>query len=112
MGRSVNRAGDVDHDTYDDLIVGSYSFDNNNNNGAAFLVYGPLTGSYTMTGSTCTTTGIACWYDTNTRFLGAEVLGAGDMDADNYDDLIFTAAGYKNGGTVIGAIYPIFGTGQ
>lgn len=99
FGADVDGAGDVNGDGYDDVIVGAYYY--SYLTGRAYVYHGSATGVSTtpksvMTGAT---------YDR----LGYDVAGAGDIDADGYDDVVVGLPGY---GTEIeaGAAYVYFGS--
>jgi hypothetical protein len=97
FGISVSGAGDVNGDTYDDLIVGAYWHDGpgGSNAGRAY-VYSGLTGGllWTFDGEAASD-----WF-------GVSVSGAGDINGDNYDDLIVGAPGYDGpGGNGAGKAY-------
>ncbi len=83
FGTSVSRAGDVNGDGYDDVIVGASSYSSYTGRAYVYL------GSSTVVSSTVSTqlTGTAASY------FGASVSGAGDIDADGYDDVIVGAYG-------------------
>jgi hypothetical protein len=104
---------DVDRDGRDDWLVGAQGADSGGtNNGAVALIYGGTSGSYTLSTLAATTSG-AVWYGSNGALLGGQVLGAGDLDADNYDDFLFSGVGVKNGSNkAIGATYVLYGTGE
>ncbi len=90
-GWSVAGAGDVDGDGYDDIVVGAPS----TTNGHAFVFHGSPSGVSAL--PTTTLYGSA----SGDRF-GESVAGAGDVDADGYDDVIVGApyAGGLDKGTV------------
>lgn len=86
FGASVSGAGDVNNDTYDDVIVGAYNY--NSITGRAYIFYGGATmnnvADVTMTGE-----------GTGNNF-GASVSSAGDVNNDGYDDVIVGAFGYNS----------------
>jgi hypothetical protein len=92
FGYSVFRAGDVNGDGYDDVIVGAPYFDSAalSNSGAAYVYHGSASGvsssaSRTLTGSAAT------------DYFGYSVSSAGDVNDDGYDDVIIGAWGYNRG---------------
>ncbi len=98
MGTSVAAAGDVDHDGYDDILVGSYAFPVGSigNAGRADLFLG---------GSALSTTPTLSWFGTGADRLGTAVTGVGDMDGDGYPDVAFSAPYDDEGGTARGRIW-------
>ena len=104
FGVSVSGAGDVDHDGYDDVIVGAQGYTNGEVlEGAAYVFYGSSSGPIT------TTLWVAEGNQTNALF-GASVSGAGDVNGDTYDDVIVGAPQYDNGETNEGAAFVFFGS--
>jgi hypothetical protein len=101
-GTSVAGAGDVDADGHDDLLVGSPNNDAGGTGaGAAYLVRGPVTGSFDLRRADVKLVGqpragAGYWYG---------VAGAGDLDADGLADVLVGAPG--NGG----AAYILYGSG-
>lgn len=86
-GYSVAGAGDVNNDTYDDIVVGSYGY--TSSKGRAYVYHGSSTGI----GSTAITTITGA---TANDQLGFSVASAGDVNADNYADIIVGAPGYSS----------------
>jgi MYXO-CTERM domain-containing protein len=97
FGRSVDGAGDVNGDGYDDLVIGSEGW--NYSYGRVYVWYG-------------SSTGLAATADriiegTSSNYLGYAVAGAGDVNHDGYDDVIAGAWGYA---THTGAAYVYHGS--
>jgi hypothetical protein len=89
LGYSVSRAGDVDADGYDDIIVGAYAYDTASvtNAGRAYVFHGSAAGIESVATTTLTGT-------TTNEYLGYAVANAGDVDGDGYDDVIVGAYRY------------------
>ncbi len=85
-GWSLADVGDVDGNGQVDVLIGAPHVDESA--GAAYLVTGAVTGTMDLS-------------DADTRFVGAaardragvSIAGAGDVDADGYDDVIIGATG-------------------
>jgi hypothetical protein len=85
FGWAVAGAGDIDGDGYDDVLVGADRFDNLT--GRAYVYPGgphglSATALLTLTG------------EGPDNFFGHSVAGAGDVNADGYDDFLVGAYGY------------------
>jgi len=130
-GFSVDSAGDVNGDGFDDLIVGAYGADAAGNAknlaGAAYVVFGKAGGfaaSIDLAAVARGNGGFAIQGENADNWAGRSVAGAGDLDGDGFDDLIVGA--YKAdgpfpgsrvggayvvlGGAFIGAAAPTLGT--
>ena len=111
-GRSVSNAGDVNGDSFADMIVGAYSASPNGlGSGSSYVIFGQAVGfSVTMDLSSLDGNngfrldGIA----TNDR-LGISVSNAGDVNGDGFGDVIIGAVGADPNGSSSGSSYVVFG---
>ncbi|RPI80264.1 MAG: hypothetical protein EHM41_23065 [Chloroflexi bacterium] len=105
-GSSVASAGDVNFDGNDDVIVGAYDYKNGEFKvGAAYVYYGSK--GEGLREDTYD------WFFENTvkdSWFGYSVASAGDVNGDNYDDIIVGAPSYdifENAN--VGAVYIFYG---
>ncbi|MDP2314463.1 MAG: putative metal-binding motif-containing protein [Pseudomonadota bacterium] len=114
VGAGVSRAGDVDADGREDLLVGiSGDTVSASTYGATALFYGGASGSYFPSLATVPD-GYAMWNaeatTTGSGGSGGAVAPAGDMDGDGFDDFLFANMTY--GTTRVGRVYLVGGTGE
>jgi hypothetical protein len=104
FGISVGRAGDVNGDGFDDVIVGAWFYDNGQNDeGRAFVYHGSasglsLTPAWTAEG------------DQANANLGYSVGTARDVNGDGFDDVIVGARSYDNDQTDEGRAFVYHGS--
>ncbi|MFT5682823.1 MAG: hypothetical protein ACI8RZ_003747 [Myxococcota bacterium] len=104
-GYSVAGGGDIDGDGSGDLIIGAYQEDSGGTNaGAAYIVFGGVTGSLSLDDADAILTGAA-----DNDSAGFSVAGPGDVNNDDYDDIMVGAYQEDSGGTNAGAAYIVFG---
>lgn len=104
FGISVACAGDVNNDTFDDVVVGAHEYDNGQpEEGVVFGYYGSETGlSHSADWIMQVNQG-----DAN---FGISVSGAGDFNGDGYDDVIIGAPYFEDGVLNEGAAFMYLGS--
>jgi hypothetical protein len=109
FGTSVDTAGDVNGDGYDDIIIGADYYDNPGpapvtDGGKIFVYYGSASGLSTTADWTAES-------DQVQSYFGWEVSTAGDVNNDGYDDIIVGAIGYDSMAVAdVGAAYVYYGS--
>src|SRR5262245_28207026 len=110
MGTSVATAGDVNNDGYSDVLIGARFFDNGETNeGAAFLFLGSQTFASDPQGTPSNADWIAESNQTNGQ-AGLSVSTAGDVNGDDYDDVLIDVRKYDDGETDEGAVFLFLGS--
>ena len=84
-GSDVDTAGDVNADGHDDILIGARIGEPEDDN-MAYLVLGPVEGSMNLADAEVRFEGNTDW--DNRYAKGGIVAGAGDVDADGYDDIL------------------------
>ena len=104
-GASVATAGDVDRDGYSDILIGIPYYDNTGSDqGAVFLYFGSYYGVHYLPDW------IALGISAYDKF-GSAVATAGDVNGDDYSDVIIGAPGVWNaGGSNGGEVYVYYGS--
>ena len=110
-GHSVNTAGDVNGDGYSDLAIGAWSYPQNNQAGATYVVFGQpnINGSGLSLSKFNGTDGFKFQGENLLDQSGFAVGSVGDFNGDGVDDLYSSASSYPNGDGR-GCGYIIFGT--
>jgi len=105
-GSSVAAAGDVDGDTYPDLLVGADKHEDTlnpiNNQGTAYLYLGGTGGLNSS----------PLWMYSGQvagGFLGSSVSGAGDVNGDGFADLVLGASHYSDPESAEGSVFFFLG---
>jgi len=92
-------AGDFNGDGYDDVAVGAYYYDNGQTNeGSVFVYNGSSTGAATSSSWSAESN------QANANF-GYSIANAGDVNNDNYEEILIGAYLYDNGQTNEGRAY-------
>src|SRR6185436_13418728 len=87
----------------DDVLVGATN-QGDRNEGAAYLVLGPVTGTLDLALADAKLVG-----EEPDDLAGHSVSDAGDVDGDGHDDLLVGALGNDEGGSTAGAAYLVVG---
>ena len=103
FGHSVSGAGDVNNDTYADVIVGALGYTNGEvQEGTAFVYHGGPSGISTVAAAMVESNQGRAWF-------GVGVSDAGDVNGDGYDDVIVGASGYTSGESTEGVAFVYHG---
>ncbi|MCF2150954.1 tandem-95 repeat protein [Desmonostoc muscorum LEGE 12446] len=114
-GISVSSAGDINGDSFDDLIIGAYRASPNgqNNAGSSYVVFGSNSGfgaSFNLSSLNGSNGFVINGIDADDR-SGSSVSSAGDINGDGFDDLIIGEFHYEfYDRAVAGKSYVVFGS--
>lgn len=100
FGYSVSDAGDVNGDGFDDVIIGACKYNAGSYKGAALIYHGGINMDIYQD--------LTIFGASDLDYFGYSVSGAGDVNADGYDDIIVGANSY-NAGTYQGRAYVYYG---
>jgi hypothetical protein len=104
FGESVATAGDVNGDSYSDVIVGAPSFDNGETDeGRSFVYFGSSLGLSVGADWTAES-------DQAGALFGASVATAGDVNGDSYSDVVLGAPAFTNGESSEGEVLVYLGS--
>ncbi len=106
FGGGVGGAGDLNNDGFDDVVIGSPSFDGaaGTNSGAAFVYFGG-SGAFDPTADATISSPLSG------ANMGSAVRGVGDVNGDGIDDLAVGLSRYNPGGSPDqGAVFIYYGS--
>lgn len=105
LGVSVDTAGDINGDGFDDVIMGAKWYANGESNeGAVFLFYGSASGLSETPDRIIEGNQVGA-------SLGSAVAGAGDVNGDGFDDVLIGAPLHDDLGEDEGIVYLYLGSG-
>jgi hypothetical protein len=104
FGNSVSQAGDVNHDGYADVVIGAVNADSNA--GKTYVIYGGASLTNINLASLTPAQGFSVSGAAANDGSGVSVSYAGDVNNDNYDDILIGANSAGNGN---GKSYIIYG---
>ena len=103
FGRAVSGAGDVNGDGYADVVIGNPHYGNMLNGGEVRIYFGAATGIDTVNFQ-------VLFEPLGGTKYGTSVSGAGDLNGDNYADIVVGAPKYKVVNDTRGAAYVYYGS--
>jgi hypothetical protein len=110
-GVSVSGAGDVNGDGLDDFLIGAPRNDEGGSNaGQTYLIFGKTSGWSMDTNLSSADASFLGENEEDTS--GYSISGAGDVNGDDYDDIIISSEGNDEGETNAGQTYLVLGKGS
>ncbi len=115
FGQSV-ATGDVNNDGYDDILIGASNYEDVNGiysaNGAVYLYYGKPSGySYSTAIADEITNSNATFFEGKFAIRLGSQIEIGDINNDNYGDIIIGSENDSPNGGASGSIYVVYGSG-
>jgi len=104
VGVSVAFVGDIDGDGWQDLAAGGHAWPSGDEQGAAYLVSGPVSGAVDLSLATARIEGLGVG-----DRAGHPVAGAGDVNGDGFDDLLVAASEDTSMAAGAGAAFLLLG---
>ncbi|HEU0099687.1 MAG TPA: M10 family metallopeptidase C-terminal domain-containing protein [Allosphingosinicella sp.] len=93
-GEAISRAGDVNGDGYDDILIASPRYDNER--GETYLIFGKAGGFANIDlGSLAPADGFAMTSNVQQAWTGIVLAAAGDINHDGYDDFIVGSSNHR-----------------
>jgi len=106
VGYSVSALGDMNVDGAPDFLFGARYIDTTQSDaGAAYVVFGPLSGNHTLSRADLAIQGTNASDE-----AGAAIAGVGDMDSDGSDDVLVGIPGSDDGAAEGGAVLMVLGS--
>lgn len=106
-GTAISCDGDFNGDGHMDIFVGAPDETTaGNESGTSYLLYGPVTGSLSLTTADVILTGAE-----SRQRSGTALTAAVDANGDGFSDAVVGAPDDNSGGTDAGAVYIVFGVG-
>lgn len=111
VGSDVEGAGDFNHDTYPDIVIGAIGGSAVTNVGAAFVIYGSASLANVDLSASLGSGGIRIDGTAVNGYLGRAVDGAGDVNGDGKDDVVIGEYGADLSSRAdTGSTYVIYGS--
>jgi two-component sensor histidine kinase len=106
LGWSVSTAGNVNHDGFDDVVIGvPYATDGQYNEGAALVFLGSKSGLARSPHWSVES-------DNTQQFMGKVVAAAGDVNGDGFDDVLVAAPDFLREGKKVGRVCLYYGSAR
>ena len=111
-GRSVSKAGDINGDGFDDILIGAFGADpNGSRSGTTYVVFGRAGGfgAEFQLSSINGSNGFKIHGEAANDNSGRSVSAAGDINGDGFDDILIGANEADPNGSYSGTTYVVFG---